>query len=189
MYIQTFLFGIMRDPMYVFGRKNWFRTTSELPLYIYITLKTTLKLHNHTKTYYYGKINIGTPGQEFNVIFDTGSSDLWVPSVECPQTFCSKQFDSFYKMKQKRIITCSTITIKLASHSKFAAKSSLTYSKIGNHYAIQYGDGSKAFGYTGQDVISIGPLRIFNQSFGQIVNLSQLSNVVLERDIFIPIQS
>merc|ERR1712063_178350 len=62
---------------------------------------------------YFGEVDIGSPPQKFQVIYDTGSSNLWVPSKACDN--CKK------------------------TGSTYDSKSSSTYKKNGQSFSLQYG--------------------------------------------------
>ena len=44
---------------------------------------TSIKIYNYFNIQYYGSIFIGDKYSKFNVIFDTGSNFLWIPSKNC----------------------------------------------------------------------------------------------------------
>ncbi|CAO3668846.1 unnamed protein product [Rhizopus stolonifer] len=106
--------------------------------------------YNHGSGYY-GKISIGTPPQSFNVVFDTGSADLWVVSSDCRSVVC-----------QSHNVT-------------FNSQLSNTFKNGEDYTQIEYGTGS-VNGLAGQDIVRLGnslDLAINNQSFLSILSLSQ----------------
>uniref|UniRef100_A0A0G4HQ50 Peptidase A1 domain-containing protein n=1 Tax=Chromera velia CCMP2878 TaxID=1169474 RepID=A0A0G4HQ50_9ALVE len=42
-------------------------------------------------TEYFGKISVGRPPKEFTVVFDTGSGNLLIPSIDCTSDACSER--------------------------------------------------------------------------------------------------
>ncbi|CAL8251615.1 unnamed protein product [Arctogadus glacialis] len=89
---------------------------------------------------YYGVISIGTPPQSFTVIFDTGSSNLWVPSVYCSSQACN-------------------------NHRKYNPQQSSTFKWGTETISIQYGTGSMT-GHLAVDTVEVGGITVANQVFG-----------------------
>eukprot|EP00658_Telonema_sp_P-2_P013209 TRINITY_DN14_c0_g1_i7.p1 TRINITY_DN14_c0_g1~~TRINITY_DN14_c0_g1_i7.p1 ORF type:complete len:388 (-),score=141.61 TRINITY_DN14_c0_g1_i7:325-1488(-) len=89
---------------------------------------------------YYGPISVGTPPQHFNVIYDTGSSNLWLPS--------------------------KTAFMPFNFHNKYDSTKSSTYVKNGTSFSIQYGSGSLT-GFVSQDTVTIGTATVKNQLFAE----------------------
>uniref|UniRef100_A0A8B9FDV9 Renin n=1 Tax=Amazona collaria TaxID=241587 RepID=A0A8B9FDV9_9PSIT len=107
-------------------------------------MDTNEPLINYLDMEYFGQISIGTPPQNFTVVFDTGSSNLWVPSVYCVSKAC-------------------------AEHAKFQPSQSSTYQVVGTPFSIQYGTGSLT-GVIGSDQVVVEGLTVSNQQFAESVS-------------------
>ncbi|KAL7679293.1 putative aspartic peptidase A1 family, aspartic peptidase domain superfamily [Plasmopara halstedii] len=51
-----------------------------------------ISLKNHDQTHFSGLIGVGSPPQRFQVIFDTGSSDIWFPEINCTNCAGSRRY-------------------------------------------------------------------------------------------------
>ncbi|KAI0475487.1 vacuolar protease A [Xylariaceae sp. FL0804] len=100
-----------------------------------------LPVSNFMNAQYFSEISIGTPPQDFKVILDTGSSNLWVPSTSCNSIACFL-------------------------HSKYDSSASSSYKKNGSDFEIRYGSGSLS-GFVSQDTVTVGDLEIKSQDFAE----------------------
>jgi len=104
--------------------------------------ENSVVFQNFDNAQYYGPIAIGTPPQHFKVIFDTGSSNLWVPKK-------GTQFFNF--------------------HEKYDHSKSSTYVANGTKFSIRYGSGSLT-GIVSQDTVTVGNAEIKDQLFAEATN-------------------
>lgn len=112
-----------------------------------IFMMANIGLQDYMNTEYYGEISLGTPEQSFQVIFDTGSSNLWVPSQKCDSSCTSK--------------------------SLYDASLSSTYSANGTDFDITYGSGPVS-GFLSTDVLNLGSITLNNVTFAEITNAKGL---------------
>ena len=111
-----------------------------------ILMGPEVPISNYVDAQYYGPITIGTPGQKFTVIFDTGSSNLWVPSVLCKSLSCLHM-------------------------NKYNNAHSSSYQADGRTMSITYGSGS-VVGTVDSDTLGIAGLSVKKVLFGEMKNLT-----------------
>ncbi|KAG8743213.1 Type I transmembrane sorting receptor, partial [Ceratobasidium sp. 414] len=94
-----------------------------------------------------GPIAIGNPPQQFTIDFDTGSSDLWVPSVDCSSSACG-------------------------GHNKYDPTKSSTSKLQPGTFSISYADGSTTSGPIYSDAVGIAGIQVSNQIFSAVTKES-----------------
>ncbi|XP_013871100.1 renin [Austrofundulus limnaeus] len=114
-------------------------------------------LTNYLDTQYYGEISIGSPAQKFNVVFDTGSANLWVPSERC-----------------------SPFSTACFTHNRYDASQSRTYVENGTGFSIQYASGNVR-GFLSEDVVVVGGIPVV-QVFAEANFLSAMPFIFAKFD-------
>ena len=104
---------------------------------------------NYEDAQYYGPVGIGTPAQSFTVIYDTGSSNLWVPSSSCHSLIC----DTKHRYKSKKSSTYHDDAMS------------------GKEFKIQYGSGAIS-GTFSADTVTMGGVQVENVDFGEVTKLT-----------------
>jgi cathepsin D len=99
---------------------------------------TNLITNQNADSTFFGSLAIGTPPVSYNVILDTGSSDLWVAGAGC--------------------------TTNCESVATFDSSASTSFTNKSTPFSITYGSGAAA-GVLGQDSVQMAGFTVANQIF------------------------
>ena len=116
----------------------------------------SLPVKDYMNTQYFVTVQVGTPAQEFTVVPDTGSSNLWMYSHSCYSIACLR-------------------------HNRFNSSKSSTYQKDGQDFNIEYGSGGVS-GTTGKDTVTMGDATAELMTFGEIKKTSGAMFLVSQLD-------
>jgi saccharopepsin len=111
---------------------------------------------DYMNTQYFIDITLGSDGQSFRVVPDTGSSNLWVYSSNCSSLACT-------------------------SHTQYDSSKSSTYVADGQDFDIQYGSGGVS-GFVSQDIAYMDSAISATMKFGEIQKASGITFLVSELD-------
>jgi len=111
-----------------------------------------VKLKNWGYTQFVGQLSIGTPQQTFRVIYDTGSSNTWLPGHQCEEASC----DKYGKYNHH----------KSSSFSKMYTQEGLGESRRSKFF-IKYGSGLVR-GKVVQDDVGLGGISLKKARFGEV---------------------
>jgi len=112
-------------------------------------------LINYDNVQYHLEVQIGHPcsggiGQRFQVVPDTGSSDLWIPSSKCE--------------------ACKGI-------ARYDISKSCTAKPLGNRVSFRYGDGTTASGGSFVDTVQLGDLEVKEQVVIQVDEVASTTHM------------